>query len=264
MIALSEATKAQLQSVKGICFDIDDTFSSEGKILPEAFTALWELKKAGFILVPVTGRPAGWCDHIARFWPVDAVIGENGAFVFYMKEGVRSRLDVLAPAEIKIAQEKLISLRALIEKEFPQAIFASDQSYREYDLAIDFCEDVPPWPESEIDRLVNVCEKAGAHAKVSSIHVNTWFGNYNKQSAMQFWLDQNLPGSPLKLHSLDEWIYVGDSPNDEPAFAFFKKSAGVANLQKFLPRLKTRPTWLASSPGGIGFAELAKALLEAR
>lgn len=259
--SLQSALKSDLQNVKGVCFDIDDTFSSEGKILPEAFSALWKLKEAGFVLVPVTGRPAGWCDHIARFWPVDAVIGENGAFVFFMKNGVRSRLDILPADQIKTAQEKLLGLRQTILKEFPHAIFASDQSYREYDLAIDFCEDVPPWKEEEIYRLVKVCEEAGALAKVSSIHVNTWFGKYDKQAAMRFWLDQDLPGSPKKLRSLDEWIYVGDSPNDEPAFAFFKRSVGVANLERFLPRLKTLPTWMTEYEGGKGFAELAEQLL---
>ena len=34
--------------------------------------------------VPVTGGPAGWCDHIARAWNVDAVIGEGGAFYFHL------------------------------------------------------------------------------------------------------------------------------------------------------------------------------------
>jgi len=262
--SLKTANDKDLKKIKGICFDIDDTFSSEGKIRPEAFCALWKLKEAGFILVPVTGRPAGWCDHIARFWPVDAVIGENGAFIFYMNKGVRSRLDVLSSNEIELAQGKLLGLRDKILNEFPHAVFASDQAYREYDLAIDFCEDVPPWKEEEIYRLVKVCEEVGAHAKVSSIHVNAWFGNYDKQSAMKFWLDQDLPGCVQKIHSLDEWIYVGDSPNDEPAFGFFKQSVGVANLERFLPRLKTMPTWMTEKPSGEGFAELAERLLQSR
>ena len=259
--SLKNASSSDLQGIKGVCFDIDDTFSSEGKIRPEAFSALWKLKEAGFVLVPVTGRPAGWCDHIARFWPVDAVIGENGAFIFYMNKGVRSRLDILPQGEIKSAQDKLLGLRETILKHFPHAVFASDQSYREYDLAIDFCEDVPPWKEEEIYRLVKVCEDAGAHAKVSSIHVNTWFGNYDKQSAMKKWMELGLPGSPKKLNSLDDWIYVGDSPNDEPAFQFFKRSVGVANLERFLPRLKTFPTWITDHKSGEGFAELASRLL---
>ena len=38
----------------------------------------------GSRVVPVTGRPAGWVDHIARMWPVDGVVGENGGLWFWM------------------------------------------------------------------------------------------------------------------------------------------------------------------------------------
>src|SRR5690349_24706804 len=63
--------------------DIDDTLTTDGKLTADAYRALEQLHDAGLIVVPVTGRPAGWCDHIARMWPVDAVVGENGAF--YMR-----------------------------------------------------------------------------------------------------------------------------------------------------------------------------------
>ena len=67
-------------AVRGIFTDIDDTLTSHGKLTAEAYAALQRLHAAGQIVIPVTGRPAGWCDHIARIWPVDAVVGENGAF----------------------------------------------------------------------------------------------------------------------------------------------------------------------------------------
>ena len=135
---------------------------------------MWSLKKAGIKLIPVTGRPAGWCDHIARFWPVDAVVGENGAFTLFMdqdqgREKLR-RFDTLSTEDSTTAKSKLFALRTKIEKEFPGVRFASDQAYREFDLAIDFCEDVAPWKDSEVTRLVKLCEDEGAIAKISSIH----------------------------------------------------------------------------------------------
>lgn len=264
MKKLSEVKKDELKNIKALCFDIDDTFSSEGKITPEAFSALWKLKEAGFILVPVTGRPAGWCDMIARFWPVDAVIGENGAFVFFMKNGVRSRMDVLDEFKASEARCKITWLKDKVLEEFPHAQWASDQEYREYDLAIDFCEDVKPWREDEIDDLVSHCENLGAIAKISSIHVNAWFGDYNKQMALRVWLERGAPGLKGKVPSLDEWIYAGDSPNDEPAFEFFKQSVGVANLSKFLKKMKTHPTYITEGESGRGFSELALKLIESR
>ncbi len=255
-----EALAPHLGQIKGICFDIDDTFSSHGKIKPDAFQALWDLKNAGFKLIPVTGRPAGWCDLIARFWPIDGVVGENGAFTFYMADGKRQRMDTLPKDQVVLAKAKLKSLKESIEKEFKGAQFASDQDYREYDLAIDFCEDVKPWPTSEVDRLVQFCESKGAIAKISSIHVNTWFGRYTKIEGIRHFL-KNAPAS-LQLPKFEEMIYAGDSPNDEPMFEAFALSVGVANVAPYLPRLKHPPKFITPSEAGAGFAELAQLLLK--
>src|SRR4051812_18334202 len=95
---------SELKGLVGVCLDIDDTLSTEGQLTADAYEALWRLKAAGHAVVPITGRPAGWCDHIARFWPVDAVVGENGAFTFYMEGGVRRRIDTPAgeaPARLR-------------------------------------------------------------------------------------------------------------------------------------------------------------------
>jgi HAD superfamily hydrolase (TIGR01484 family) len=244
--------------IKGICFDIDDTFSTHGKITPEAFDALWKLKASGLSLIPVTGRPAGWCDHIARFWPVDGVVGENGAFSFFMHEGKRKRIDTLPEAQAKDARQKLKTLRTSIEREFPGCSFASDQEYREYDLAIDFCEDVAPWPENEVDRLVKYCESQGAIAKISSIHVNTWFGQYTKIEGIRNFL--RLAPADLGIPAFEELVFVGDSPNDEPMFHAFPMSIGVANVRPFLPKIKHPPKYITDREAGAGFAELARFL----
>jgi HAD superfamily hydrolase (TIGR01484 family) len=251
--------KSELAGIKGVCFDIDDTFSSHGKITDIAFDALWALKRAGFALIPVTGRPAGWCDLIARFWPVDGVVGENGAFTFYMGEGKRKRIDTLPDAEARLAKSKLQALRVAISAKIPHAQFASDQDYREYDLAIDFCEDVPAWKESEVDALVKFCEAQGAIAKISSIHVNTWFGPYTKIEGIRHFL--KTAGAELKLPDFHEFVYAGDSPNDEPMFQAFALSVGVANVKPYLPKLKHPPKYITPSESGAGFAELAKLLL---
>lgn len=256
-----------LSKLKGLCFDIDDTFSTHGKITAEAFQALWDLKRAGVKLIPVTGRPAGWCDHIARFWPVDAVVGENGAFTLFMeKDGVGNlkteklrRFDTLPESDNVTAKSKLTALRATIEKEFPGCRYASDQAYREFDLAIDFCEDVAPWKDSEVTRLVNVCENAGAIAKISSIHVNTWFGKYTKIEGIQKFLASD-GAKKLALPAMNQLIFAGDSPNDEPMFGAFEESVGVANVKKYLPMMKTPPKYITTSEAGVGFAELASFL----
>jgi hypothetical protein len=80
MKPLAACPRSVLANIRGVFTDIDETVSTAGHLTAEAYGALAALKKAGLLVVPVTGRPAGWCDHIARFWPVDAVVGENGAF----------------------------------------------------------------------------------------------------------------------------------------------------------------------------------------
>ncbi len=264
-----------LSGIRGVAFDIDDTLSTHGFLTAEAYAALWALKRAGFYLVPITGRPAGWCDHFARFWPVDAIVGENGAFTFFMQDGIRRRF--VTPGGDPNRDEKIANLRQALIREFPGMKFASDQNYRENDLAIDFCEDVPAWPRAEVDRLVALCEREGAHVKVSRIHVNTCYGVFDKRLGFEAWAKAGAPGMgrefPTELavpklpqHGLGlaEWIFVGDSPNDEPMFRYFQHSVGVANLANFLDRLTTPPTYITSLPSGAGFVQVAEKLLTSR
>lgn len=252
-----------LKKVRGLAFDIDETLSTRGKLTEEAFSALWGLKRAGFALVPITGRPAGWCDHIARFWPVDAVVGENGAFCGFMKDGRLRTIETPKGLNHEDSKQKLTALWARIQTEFPGAQVASDQAFRRWDLAVDICEDVSPWSAKDVERLLAVAQDEGAHAKVSSIHVNLWFGEYNKSTGFRHWMSEGCPGLRHPI-ALERWAFIGDSPNDEPSFELFPVSAGVSNLKKYLKQLKTRPTLLLTRPSGAGFAEFAKKLRRAR
>lgn len=260
----SNATKEELGQIRGVCLDIDDTLSTHGKLTSEAFSALWKLKETGFAVVAITGRPAGWCDHFARFWPVDAVVGENGAFTFFMKSGVRRRIDTPAvgiDSDPITRKKRLENLGAAIRSRFPHAKWASDQAYREYDLAIDFCEDVPRWPAADLDTLLDLCVKEGAHAKLSSIHVNVWFGDYDKHGGFTHWLNSE---APVALQDPSKWLFIGDSPNDEPLFARFASSVGVANLKPFLSRIAQPPRWLTDSESGAGVREMVDRLVHAK
>src|SRR5881275_3372709 len=82
MRALAGFPNEARRAIRFVLLDIDDTLTTEGRLTAAAYAALERLSRRGFRVIPVTGRPAGWCDLIARFWPVDAVIGENGAFWF--------------------------------------------------------------------------------------------------------------------------------------------------------------------------------------
>lgn len=242
--------------------DIDDTITEGGLLTAESFGALWDLHRSGLELVVVTGRPAGWCDHIARMWPVDAVVGENGAFYFTYDRQARRMNKVFTKDENQRREDRkrLDELREEILREVPGAGIASDQDYRVADLAIDFREDVPPLPDGEIARIVSLFEAAGASAKVSSIHVNGWFGSYDKLSMTERCLREVFH---IDLHGENEALtFIGDSPNDCPMFSVFTNSVGVANVRDF--DLPAPPAWVTHGRSSDGFCELAEALLKAK
>ncbi len=244
----------------GVLCDIDDTLTWEGRLVPSAFCALADLQDAGLKVVPVTGRPAGWVDHIARMWPVDGVVGENGGLWFWMGEHRLERRFLQSEQERRRNRERLDAVAATILAEVPGTALASDQPYRELDVAIDFCEDVPPLDDDAIDAIVDRFRAAGATCKVSSIHVNGWFGDFDKLTGFRRLVAERWPGVPE-----ERWLYVGDSANDEPMFAAFgERSVGVANVRRFLPRMTAHPAWITDAPGGHGFAELSGRILSAR
>lgn len=264
MRAVAEFPRHARRNIRAVLTDIDDTLTEEGRLPPIAYEAMDRLKRAGLAVVPVTGRPAGWCDLIARQWPVDGVVGENGAFYFRYDDAQRIMIRRYAKTaeERERDRRKLEAIREAVLAEVPGAAVAADQSYREADLAIDFCEDVPPLPDESIQRIVSIFHRFGATAKVSSIHVNGWFGTYDKLTTSCRFLREELD---LDAEAAAETIvFVGDSPNDAPMFGFFPNAVGVANVLRFKDALSAAPRWVTSQPSARGFAELADLLLEVR
>ena len=255
---------AARRAVRGVLADLDDTITTHGALTPDAYAALARVRAAGMLVIPITGRPAGWCDHIARMWPVDAVVGENGAF--YMRYDTARRKLVkrfLADEPERAANRaRLQAIGAKILRAVPGAALASDQHYRETDLAIDVCEDVAPLPRADVDRIVAMMEAEGMTAKVSSIHVNGWFGRYDKL-AMTRTLLAEVFAIDLDA-SRERFVFVGDSGNDAPMFAFFPNAVGVANVRAFLDRIPTPPAYVTTADAGAGFAEVADFLLSGR
>ncbi len=249
--------------IRGVFCDLDDTLTTDGRLTAAAYAALERLHDTGLQVVPITGRPAGWCDHVARMWPVDAVVGENGAFYFcYDRAAHRLEKrfrDDAATRERNCA--RLAAVRNRILAEVAGTALASDQRYREADLAIDYCEDVPRLDAAAVDRIVAIMRDAGMTAKVSSIHVNGWFGDYDKLGMTRTLMRERF-GVELDARRA-EYVFVGDSPNDAPLFAYFPHSVGVANVRQFAGRIDAWPAYVTRAAVGAGFAEVAERLLAA-
>ncbi len=256
MKPLAELERA---GIAGVLVDIDETLTTHGKLTAEAYAALERLQRAGRRVVPVTGRPAGWCDHIARMWPVDAVVGENGAFYFSFHDGRLHKRFHADAALLAEQRARLDAVAAQVLKSVPGCALASDQGYRATDLAIDYCEDVPPLSMGAAERIAAIMREAGLTAKISSIHVNGWLGSYDKLAMTRVLFAERF-GTDLDAAN-PSLVFAGDSPNDAPMFAFFRNSVGVANVRRFEALLAAKPKYVTQGESGAGFAELAAHLL---
>jgi HAD superfamily hydrolase (TIGR01484 family) len=255
---------AMLNNLRAVLCDIDGTITTDGRLGAAAYGALERFQQAGLLVIPVTGRPAGWCDLIARFWPVSAVVGENGAFYFRYDHARRRMIRRHARSDAQRARdrERLRAIGAEVLGEVPGAAIAADQPYREVDLAIDWCEDVPALPVADVERIASLLQRHGLTVKTSSIHVNAWFGDHDKLTMTRRLLHEQF-GIDVDAER-DRLAFVGDSPNDEPMFAFFPNSFAVANIAAFADQLRHMPAYVTAGAEGRGFAEFAQRLLAAR
>jgi HAD superfamily hydrolase (TIGR01484 family) len=261
---LSSIPTGQLRSVRAVLTDIDDTLTTHGRLPAVAYAALERLHFAGIKVVPITGRPAGWCDHIARMWPVEGVVGENGAFYFRYDAEARRMIRVYAQDDLTRSGNvaRLHGLAAEVLQQFPGTAIASDQAYREIDVAIDFCEDVPALPLATAQAIAEKFHAEGAEAKVSSIHVNAWFGAHNKLSMSLKMLSDCFSWDADT--AMRHVAYCGDSPNDAPMYSYFPMGIGVANILPLAHLMDHLPAYVTMQDGGEGFAEFADILLAAR
>ncbi len=262
MTPIARFPRSQKKQIRYVLTDIDDTLTLRGRLPAMVFAAMEALRRRGLRVVPITGRPAGWCDHIARMWPVDGVVGENGALYFCYSDRRRkmTRRYWKPAAERHADRAKLTEIEKRVLAEVSGCAVAADQAFREADLAIDFCEDVPALPMASVQAIKSVFEAAGATAKISSIHVNGWFGSYDKLSMTRLLFKEQFKADLDAIRN--QVVFCGDSPNDAPMFAYFTHSVGVANVKAFEKQLDALPAWVTRNEGGFGFAETAAVLLD--
>jgi len=247
--------------VRGVLTDVDDTLTTEGAIPMGVAAALAALREAGLPVIAVTGRPMGWSRAVAAQTPLAAVVAENGA-VALVRDGNSVRVDYADPEPVRMANaERLRAVAARILAEIPGATLAQDSPGRVTDIAVDHAEFAHLDP-ARIAEVVALMKGEGMNATVSSIHVNGWFGAHTKLSGAT-WIVARLLGRDLGAER-DEWLYVGDSTNDELMFASFPLSVGVANLVDFADQLRQWPAFITALDRGRGFVEVTEALLAAR
>lgn len=256
MLPLDHWPVGERRRISGVLTDIDDTLTTAGAITADALQALAALRAAGLPVIAVTGRPVGWSVPLARSWPVDAIVAENGA-VALVEAGTRKRYQ--QDATTRAANyARLQQVAHCVLREVPGATLAQDSPGRETDIAIDHGE-LTHLPPERIEQVVAILRREGLHATVSSIHINGWIGAHDKLAGAR-WIVRELLGRELDAE-LERWVYVGDSTNDQRMFQHVPHSVGVANIRRFEALLSHQPRYITRGERGAGFAEVVRALL---
>ncbi|HEX2677050.1 MAG TPA: HAD-IIB family hydrolase [Polyangiales bacterium] len=249
------------KALRGVVFDVDDTLTRGGRLEALAYDALWQLRDAGLALIAVTGRPLGFAEWLARTFPLELAVGENGAgYVRATEHGVTTGYvdDASSRAQQRATLDRV---RARVARELPWARESDDSWARRCDLAYDIGEHERVSRE-KIAQLVALFEAEGTRAVVSSVHAHAAASDCDKARgvvhAARVELAQDLAAER------ERWLFVGDSANDAAAFAHFRLSAGVANVRDHLHGLPVPPRFVSDADRGRGFAEIARAVLERR
>ena len=258
----TDLARDEIDAVRGVFTDIDDTLTTDGAITADALEALGALRRAGVPVIAITGRPMGWSEPFARAWPLTAIVAENGAVALTPERGALSIEYAQDEATRTANTVRLQAAAQRVLREVPGATLARDSAGRVTDIAIDHHE-FAQLPHESIERVVAVMNAEGMNATVSSIHINGWFGEHTKLTGAD-WMLRRLFGRVLDDAEARRWVYVGDSTNDQLMFARFPLSVGVANLREFAADLHTWPRYLTQGERGAGFAEVARRLVAAR
>lgn len=279
MLPLVDWPLADRRQLIGVFTDIDDTLTTQGAITPEALQALHALKAAGLHVIPITGRPLGWSAPFAGGdaqrsmapWPVDAIVAETGSAAVTLYKNSpqpasteRGQLSKLYQQDAATRASNYTRMQAVAQqvlREVPGTQLAQDSPGRETDIAIDHSEFSHLTPD-QIAQAVQIIQRAGMTATVSSIHINGWFGAHNKLVGAR-WIVRELFGRELDTER-GRWAFVGDSTNDQVMFEHFTHSVGVANIRRFQTQLAHLPRYITASERGTGFAEVARAILQAQ
>lgn len=259
MQPLGRAATDEFGRVRFVLTDMDETLTFNGRLGAATYDALERLQRAGVTVIPVTAAPAGWCDQMARMWPVDGVIGENGGLHFHRTangHGLTRRFWHDESARAAVTGE-LARIGEEVRARLPFARFADDQPFRLTSLAF-----AQPDGADERAALVACLREAGASTTVNNLWVLGWIGAYDKLAMARRVL--------AETHGLDiaedneAVLYVGDSTNDAPMFGFFRHSVGVSTVRRYLDEIPSPPAWITEGPGGSGFVEAADAVLRGR
>lgn len=238
----------------GLLFDLDDTVLDHGSLAAATYAELWRLSERGVPLVAVTGRPASWGEVLARQWPIEGAVTENGAIAVVRQDRGIARLDRCSPTERQARRGRLRALTDELMSRFPELQLTDDCGGRVSDVTVDIGERVSLPPE-RVERAATLARELGARTTRSSVHLHLSLDPDDKASGALRFLHQRLGVRPSAARF--RWAFIGDSENDAACFAAFAQSVGVANLRG---RFSLPPRYITRAERGQGFIEATRLL----
>lgn len=258
MKPIAELEPTLAKGLLGVLFDLDDTLLDHGELTEVAYSALFRLRASGLRLLAVTGRPAGWGEVLARIWPVDGLVTENGSVAILRDARTVKILDEVDASTRGTRTARRDALVARIREQFPFLLPAGDNRLRRADYTFDIGE-TQSVPCAEVDRVEEFARAHGARTVRSSVHLHVCYDGSDKGSGAVRTIVQSFGGDPTAARA--RFAFIGDSENDEPAFNAFQVTVGVANLRG---RPTLPPKYVTQAERGRGFAEFAHRLIELR
>ncbi len=235
-----------------IASDLDGTLTTAGRLSAGLLETLQALAAAGWPVLLVTGRSAGWVAGLRAYLPgLVGALAENGGVCFRPDADSAEELLTALPADHRL---RLRAAFEALRADFPQLEEAADNRFRltdwtfaNRDLSLE-----------NLQQLRQRCEAAGFGFTYSNVQCHLYPPGQDKASGLvqvlRRWFPQLSPAQVLT---------VGDSPNDESLFdpALFPQSVGVAGLKTYAAAMAYRPRYLTQAAEGEGFRELAAVLL---
>jgi len=268
----TEASEEAIPSrLYGVLTDVDGTLTLHGQLRASTYEALWSLHHSGLKIIPVTGRSAAWGHMMLHQWPIDAVIAESGGLAMWRvnpsgdlvtadqldRQGFQLEIQYFGDIS---ARKDLVSLAEQWMSHYPPLCWASDQSQRLVDIAIDWSEQVKA-PRDVVTRFIEQCHKEGYRARASNVHINAWAGQFDKASSSLNLLKKLFDHDRQRAQS--SWFFVGDAPNDESMFANFPHHVAVQGPEHFQGHVEHMPKRYASAQASAGFEAWAQAIQRA-
>jgi len=255
LLPISQMDASAVTDIRYVLTDMDETLTRHGRLQAATYRALEDLQSAGVKVIINTAAPAGWCDQMARMWPVDGVIGENGG-LFFRRDTHGSVIREFWHDDPAATEADLKSIAAEIMRLHPDLSFADDQPFRQ--TSIVFNRNLGPVAQAEV---ADSLHRVGAKTALNNLWLLAWIGQYDKLAMARRILKAHFSFDIDTRRS--ELAYVGDSENDGPMFEFFEHTFGVSTVVEALDRLIAPPRWITKGPGGAGFVEVASAIIQA-